>query len=294
MIEPYLVGLHYPGRVYLGKTLQLIPLVVIKPLLCPKDILMRHIDAYEEEGVSRNGIGSTVRYELARSIQFSIGFLKGQPPFGSFHRCVIGIIHDSELPITAEGQPPRGEYHLRLVSKPVSEDRQPYPVGISGIGLGSTLGSAPDVLDPNVECRLPPLGYSRSVCHFQSVEGSLDGCSLIVASVQKGYLLRPIVCACREIAESIFAYLGIGSGVEDVRDCGLRDDSSREVYPSFKTAPVGRNVRHLPNLNIADITFRDSELMPSLIRCHSESNGASRSNILRSDTVSRDVDYLTL
>ena len=116
------------------------------------------IDTYEEEGIPCYGIGSAVRYELARCIQFSIGFLKGQPPFGSSHRCVIGIIHDSELPITAEGQPPRCEYHLRFIPKPVSEDRQPYPVGISGIGLGSTLGCAPDVLDPNIECRLPTLG----------------------------------------------------------------------------------------------------------------------------------------
>ena len=135
---------------------------------------MRHVDTYEEEGVSRNGIGSAVRYELTRCIQFGIGFLKGQPPFGSFHRCVIGIIHDSELPIAAEGQPPRGKYHLRLIPKPVSEDRQPYPIGIGGVGLGSTLGGAPNVLDPNIECRLPPLGCTRSVCYLQSVEGSLD------------------------------------------------------------------------------------------------------------------------
>ena len=74
---------------------------------------------------------------------------------------------------------------------------------------------------------------------------------------------------------------------------GLRDDSSREVYPSLKTAPVGCEIRHLSNLHVTDITFGDSELVPSLIRCHSERNGASRSNILRSDTVSRDIDYLT-
>ena len=75
---------------------------------------------------------------------------------------------------------------------------------------------------------------------------------------------------------------------------GLRDDSSREVYSSLKTAPVGREIRHLSNLNVTDITFGDSELVPSLVCCHSESNGASRSNILRSGTVSRDIDYLTL
>ena len=75
---------------------------------------------------------------------------------------------------------------------------------------------------------------------------------------------------------------------------GLRDDSSREVYPSLKSAPVGCEIGHLSNLNVADIAFGNSELVPSLIRCHSESNGATRSNILRSGTVSRDVDYLTL
>ena len=79
-----------------------------------------------------------------------------------------------------------------------------------------------------------------------------------------------------------------------MRDNGLRDDSSREVYPSLKTAPVGCEVGYLPNLHVTDITFRDSELVPSLIRCHSESNSSSRSNILRSGTVSRDIDYLTL
>ena len=293
MIEPYLVCLYHPSGVYLGERLQLIPLVVIKPLLCPKDILMRHIDAYEEEGIPCYGIGGAVRYELTRCIQFGIGFLKGQPPFSSFHRCVIGVIHDSELPIAAEGQPPRGEYHLRLIPKPVSEDRQPYPVGIIGSGLGGTLGCAPDVLDPNIECRLPSLGYSRSVCHLQSVEGSLDRCGFVVASVQKGYLLRPIVCTCGEIAESIFAHLGISIGIEDVRDYGLRDNSSREVYPSLKTAPVGCEIGHLSNLHVTDIAFGDSELVPPLVRCHSESNGSSRSNILRFGTVSRDIDYLT-
>ena len=75
---------------------------------------------------------------------------------------------------------------------------------------------------------------------------------------------------------------------------GLRDDSSREVYPSLKTAPVGCEVRHLSNLHVTDITFRDSELVPSLVCCHSECDSASRSNILRFGTVSRDIDYLTL
>ena len=79
-----------------------------------------------------------------------------------------------------------------------------------------------------------------------------------------------------------------------MRDNGLRDDSSREVYPSLKTAPVGCEIGYLSNLHVTYITFRDSELVPSLIRCHSERDGASRSNILRSDTVSRDVDNLTL
>ena len=78
-----------------------------------------------------------------------------------------------------------------------------------------------------------------------------------------------------------------------MRDNGLRGNSGREVYSSLKTAPVGCEIGHLPNLHIADITFRDSELVPSLVCCHSERTGASRSNILRSGTVSRDVDYLT-